>query len=411
MSKTPEQLAKERVDRQMAAINLEVPDRVPNGALMFSLGGDIAAEYGGITQREFSYDYDKALEAIEKYNRDFPFDVPGAAFMGLGNILGYAFADCKDLVLKVNRTTGPIHDVLRDRYTRFPGNEIGDHATPQFVGGTFMEADEYDQFTEDPFKFIAETLVPRVIRGIETPKSAMETWTKYGVEVERYQNAVARMVSTMQEQGYGLISVGSAIAPFDLIADNLRGVTNTVLDARRRPDKLKKACEALVEPIVNYALQSKRKNAEFVFIPLHMNEYLSPTLYKELYWPTLKEVIVRLFDNGMRSLVFFEGHHEQHLETILELPRGWGIAYFEKTDIVKAKEMLKDNCCVAGGLPISLVLSGTPERIDEYIKNLFEKVKPGGGFILLPSIGAAPIGTPLENIRAVINAVEKYGYY
>jgi len=144
-------------------------------------------------------------------------------------------------------------------------------------------------------------------------------------------------------------------------------------------------------------------------IPLHLNEYLSPKLYNEFYWPTLKEVILRLGKEGVKSWVFFEGHHEAHLETILELPRGWGVAYFEKTDIVKAKKVLQGHTCVVGGIPISLLVGGTPARIEEYIKNLLEQVKPGGGFMLSASIGTAPADTPLENLSALIEAVEKYG--
>jgi hypothetical protein len=412
MSKTPQELAKERIDRQMAAINLEIPDRVPTGAILFALGGDVVAEYSGLTQEEFSNDYDKALLAIEKYITDFPFDVPGASIMGLdGQVFGLAITG-SDISPKVPLISGPMQKVLGAKYYRFPGTEIGESSVPQFTDGSFMEPDEYDLLAEDPEKFIAETVIPRVIDGLDTPKGAMETWTRFGVEVERLANANMKMGMMVAKHGYGFIPFGLVHAPLDVIADFLRGVSKTVLDTRRHPDKLKKACEALVEPLVQHALTYKKSmGAEFVFIPLHMNEYLSPAIYQELYWPPLKKIITRLLDEGMRSLVFFEGHHEPHLETILELPRGWGVAYFEKTDIVKAKEVLKDNCCVAGGLPISLVVSGTPEEIDTYIKELFEKVKPGGGFILLPSIHAAPVGTPMENIRAVIDAVEKYGYY
>jgi len=146
-----------------------------------------------------------------------------------------------------------------------------------------------------------------------------------------------------------------------------------------------------------------------VMIPLHLNEYLSPKLYKEFYWPTLKEVILRLGKEGVKSWVFFEGHHEQHLETILELPKGWGVAYFEKTDVVKAKKVLQGHTCVVGGIPVSLLVGGTPQKIHEYVKNLLEQVKPGGGFMLSPNIGTAPAETPLENIAALIEAVEKYG--
>ena len=99
------------------------------------------------------------------------------------------------------------------------------------------------------------------------------------------------------------------------------------------------------------------------------------------------------------------------MDTILELPEGWGIAYFEKTDVVKAKKVLQGHSCVMGGIPMGLLVGGTPMKIEEYIKNLLEEVKPGGGFILAPGVGTAPSETPVENIHALIEAVEKYGYY
>ena len=61
---------------------------------------------------------------------------------------------------------------------------------------------------------------------------------------------------------------------------------------------------------------------------------------------------------------------------------------------------------------MSLVIGGTPETIDSYIKELLEKVKPkGGGFILAANVATAPRETPVENLHAVIKAVEKYGWY
>ena len=97
------------------------------------------------------------------------------------------------------------------------------------------------------------------------------------------------------------------------------------------------------------------------------------------------------------------------METILELPKGWGVAYFEKTDVVKAKKLLQGHTCVMGGIPITLIAGGTPAEIDKFVKDLLEQVKPGGGFILAPGVAAAPADTPLENITALIEAAEKYG--
>ncbi|MCG0276828.1 MAG: hypothetical protein L5655_11880 [Thermosediminibacteraceae bacterium] len=406
--KSPEEIAKERLERIEAAVNLEEPDRVP----FSGFGGDIIAAYAGITQEEYCFDYEKTREAIVKFNRDFPCDWTFAAgFTGVGvPPFTYAFADYPDVSAAIGMAMyGTIHDILGDKCTRYPGREIDKNCSPQFIGGTYMEPEEYDDLIKDPVKFIAETVLPRICRNMETPRKAMATMIRLGLEVDKIRTFVETVGKDLAELGYPSIPITLGLAPLDLIGDGLRDEVNLLLDLRRYPDKVKKACEALVEPILNAALALKPYGIKFAFIPLHLNEYLSPRLYNEFYWPYLKEVILGFAKEGIKSLVFFEGWHDAHLESILDLPPGWGIAYFEKTDVRKAKEILKGHTCVMGGVPTSLILSGTPEKIDAYIKELLEEVKPGGGFILAPGVGIAPRETPIENIKALIEAVEKYG--
>lgn len=408
MIKNPEQLAKERFNRVTAARNLEIPDRVP----LSGIGGDIVPAYAGITQQEYAYDYDKAVDATLKFLKDFPFDTALGPIPGLdGRAFNLAFGEYDDLSSRVTFITGPMHDILGDKYYRFPGNETSVDATPQFLGGSFMEVDEYDELIKDPVKYIAEVTMPRVCTNLATPQEAMATWTRLGIELERYSAANARYGAEVAKLGYPNFPLGGAYTPIDIIGDFLRGISQVVLDLTRHPEKVKAAVEALVDPIVKYGLSFKELGMDYVMIPLHLNEYLSPKLYKEFFWPYLKEVIVRLNKEGMKAQVFFEGNHDAHMETILELPKNWGIAYFEKADIVKAKEILQGHTCVMGGLPINLIIGGTPEEIDEYIKDLLPQVMPGGGFILAPGVNNLTAQTPVENLRAVIEAVEKYGYY
>ena len=403
-TKSAQELAKERLARTEAAMNLEEPDRVP----LRGLGGDIIPAYGGITQYEFAYEYDKAVEAIKKYIKDFPFDAASGAIPGLdGRVFSIAFSEFEDVAPITTFVTGPMHDALGDKYYRYPGREIDENSSPQFIGGTFMEADEYDELIKDPVGFVTETILPRACTNLATPRQAMATWVKYGMEFRRFVSAMGEVGKFAAGLGYPSMPMGWAYAPLDIVGDFLRGIDKTVLDIHRYPDKVKQAAEALVEPIMKYALAYK--GVKTAMIPLHLNEYLSPKLYKEFYWPTLKEVILGLVDAGIKPWVFFEGHHEPHLETILELPKGWGVAMFEKTDVVKAKKVLQGHTCIVGGVPISLIVGGTPARIEEYVKDLLEKVKPGGGFMLSASVGTAPRETPLENITALIEAVEKYG--
>ena len=56
-------------------------------------------------------------------------------------------------------------------------------------------------------------------------------------------------------------------------------------------------------------------------------------------------------------------------------------------------------------------MSGLSSAVDEYIKQLLDDMMPGGGFILGANVGNLPRNTPIENIAAVYEAVEKYGKY
>lgn len=411
MNRDPQELAKERAGRIEAAMKLQEPDRVP----CWGLGGDIVASYSGISQYEFAYDEDKCLQAVEKFVNAFPFDEMSlAAASGVdGRPIAMSFIDYPDVFTNLVFITGPLHDALgENKYYRFPGREINDDCTPQFIGGTFMESDEYDDLAKNPVEFIRDTVLPRAIPGLANPREAMAIWARLGMAIGKGFAFMGRMASILGKAGYALAPMGWACAPLDFIADYLRGFDTVMLDIHRYPDKVKKAVEALSEPVIEFALaSSKHTGAEIVMCPLHLNDYLSPKLYKEFYWPTLKKVLLAVIDEGLRPMVFFEGNHEAHLETILDLPKGWGVAYFEKTDVVKAKEILKGHTCIMGGMPISLLVGGTPEKIDEYVKDLMEKVKPGGGFIFALGVGNVPRETPIENINALLEAGIKYGKY
>jgi len=83
---------------------------------------------------------------------------------------------------------------------------------------------------------------------------------------------------------------------------------------------------------------------------------------------------------------------------------------FAETDIFRAKEMLGDKACIMGNVPISMLQVSTPAAVEEYCKKLIEKVGKNGGFILRCSTDFTQDAKP-ENVKAMINSVEKYGRY
>jgi uroporphyrinogen-III decarboxylase len=240
----------------------------------------------------------------------------------------------------------------------------------------------------------------------------MVTLTRLGIEVSRFAEFIRATSAELVELGYPDLILGGPYVPLDVIGDFLRDIKGILLDIYRYPDKVKQACSTLLKLVFKFVSSYKPSEPKLLFTPLHLNSYLSPKLYNEFYWPYLKEIIIEVNKQGMKPLVFFEGSHDAHLETILELPKGWGIAYFEQTDVRKAKNILAGHTCIMGGIPVSLLIGGTPNKIEEYIKKLMVEVKPGGGFIVATdTMLGLTSQTPIENIKAMLAAVEKYGKY
>ena len=76
----------------------------------------------------------------------------------------------------------------------------------------------------------------------------------------------------------------------------------------------------------------------------------------------------------------------------------------------RAKEILGDHACLAGNVPAAMMCAGSPSDVEEYCKKLIQVCGKNGGFILAPSTGGYG-EMKLENVKAMIDSVEKYGRY
>jgi hypothetical protein len=121
--------------------------------------------------------------------------------------------------------------------------------------------------------------------------------------------------------------------------------------------------------------------------------------------------MMMLIDAGYTLRVYLEGDWGPNWHYFREMPKGKLILDIDGPgDIFKAKEDLGDWQCIAGGMPDSTLILGTPEDVRERVKILCSTLGKNGGYIINGGNGI-PYDTKPENYRAMIDAVLEYGRY
>ena len=205
---------------------------------------------------------------------------------------------------------------------------------------------------------------------------------------------------------------GAFIAPFDVIADVLRGLNATMMDMFRNPEKLKAACDVLVDEMVNFALATADPFKRYpIFVPTHKPMFLSPEQFDTFYWPSFKKTLETLIENGYSIRAYLEGDWSHHWHHMRELPKGSILCDIDKQgDIFKALEDIGHHQCVAGGIADSLFILGTPEAIRDRVKELCDAAGRDKGLIINGGCNI-PYDTKPENYRAMIDAILEFGTY
>jgi uroporphyrinogen-III decarboxylase len=80
-------------------------------------------------------------------------------------------------------------------------------------------------------------------------------------------------------------------------------------------------------------------------------------------------------------------------------------------DLAEAKRTIGDEVTLKGYVDLLYVLKhGTPDLVEETVREAMEIAKPGGGFII-GSSDSFREGTPAENLEAYWRACVEYGRY
>jgi len=407
---------RERAGRIADVIQLKIPDRVP----VVPSFGMFPYLNSGLTCQDAVFNYEKAHLAAMKTLEDFRPDM----------FLGSAYA-----------MPAPMFEALGYKQLRWPGQEIPANFVYQFAEQEYVKAEEfYDHYRADPSDFMLRVYLPRIcgklqplqrVRpfaesfgyylpicgsyayfGIPEVQEALKALMKAGEESLKWITILQKQAEEIQSRGFPLYEGAESAAPYDLVGDWFRGTVGVMTDMYRFPDKLLDVMDKLVPIAVKMGLDPARESGHpIIGFMLHKGAdgFMSPDQFKTFYWPFLKRVMLGFINEGFVPMLLCEGEYTSRLETIADIPEGKCIYWFEKVDWKKAKEVLGDKVCIRGGIPPSLLFSGTVAQVKECVKEIIDVVGKQGGLIV--DCGIWFDEAKHENVKAMIEFTKEYGRY
>ncbi len=398
MAEDMEQLYTERLNRYVTAMRNEKPDRIPIRPFV----AEFTAKYAGYTCQEVVHDFEKAFAAARKCAADFDWDAVVSnmvyVWTGLTQAIGLKYYGVPGI------------DVPPDtgfQYREPPEEEA------------FMKPDEYDQLIEDPTGFLFNVWLPRVSADVSPmgePTSYRNnlSFLKGGMAMLLYFTAFGKQNELLRSES-GTVSAISGIlkAPFDIIADKLRGYIGLTMDLFERPDKVLAACEAMMPHLTHVAISGADpdKNVPIGFW-MHRGcvPFVSQEHFDKFYWPTLKPIIEEIWANGHQVLFYAEGDWNAHLRSFAELPDGAIVYHVDKGDIFEIHKVIGKKFCISGGIPNYLLGYCTPNEVRSYCKKVIDGVARDGGYIMDAS-AIIQNDAKVENIKAMTEFTREYGLY
>ena len=272
MSESTSQLYQERLKRFNDAVSLRKPDRVP----IASLAAFFMTHYAGLDKKEAMYDYEKMASAWLESSRRLNWDLAVPSFQ-IWPARALEIMGCKQF--------------------KWPGYNLPNNLTYQWVEAEYMSADEYDEFLSNPGDFTFRKLWPRMgsafepfgmlpplhwmpssytmmifgaVPGAPPVADAFQRLVRYGEDINRWAGVQARLMQDLEAAGYPILTFAFAEAPFDWVTDMLRGLKGIMLDMYRCPDKLLAAIDLFTDMHIAMAVGGAQQSGNpRVFIPLH----------------------------------------------------------------------------------------------------------------------------------------------
>ncbi len=366
------------------------PDRIPH--MSFFVTWKILD--AGYRLSEAMNDYEIMEKVVRRHQEEYGFDC----------ILEYGARNAIRIPMALGNCTYTIND------------EAG---TVNYLDKAICEHDELKELAADVKKFFWEKGMARKYDrwadGTVTPEDMQRVideqnlFLQYMGRINQVMAGEYGLPPYAAPKGYGYIGL-------DFMFNTVRGIRGLSVDLRKDKGALREACEALSELYYKPGIEALKAapvgpamHACFDYdLTLLCHTILNNKQFAEWLWPFMKETFDVLAKKKMTVRLFMEGSSKRYWEYFKDLPKGLIVMHPEQDDVFEIRKELP-NVAILGGMPVSLLGTGTKQQCVERVKRLFDELGKDGGFMLTQDkmVSFRNDANP-ENVKAVCDFVREY---
>lgn len=285
---------------------------------------------------------------------------------------------------------------------------------------TVMEIEDYEAFIEDPMACITSTILPRLHTNLAGGGMQAATTLARAMMFEQTKkyDYFTKLYEVSYEKAVPLYYGSMFYAPFDMLADLLRGISQIAIDVRKRGALVEQACEKLAVLMVDYIKTSfpvPESGFPLTCSWVHLPPMINPRQFDRFFWPTFKYVCDELAGAGYNLYLHFQGDYMdgKYFDYYSTLPANHCMIAVEQQDFRHALETIGKDHFISCAYPIRTFASHTKEECVQKAKELLDiGMSAGGNFYF--GFDKPPFllsdGAP-DKIKAVFDYVAEHGVY
>ena len=373
-------------ERILAAMNFEIPDRVPVMCQMSI--GHMLQQLPDISPVEFWFDAQTFANGLIQLRELYDFD-------GILVSLHGHFNNWRELYTDIEKFNNCEIVYLSDRKLVFTKDDL---PFPEFYGSRyFPPLEDFDQEKlPDEIDYIP------VSGGLHFKIDLKNKFEIFDLIYEKV--------------GDEFSIHGEITSPFDYLLD-LFGYENALMALIENPDKCKRILQKFTDGIKKLASEMCEQKVDAIKIssPFAGSGFISPQFYKDFVLPFESQIIEVIKSKGKFVYTHTCGAINDRLELMIESGTS-GLECLDPkplgdVDLIDAKRRLGKKVFIKGNIDsVNTLLRGDESKIVNDVREIIAIGKEGGGFILSTACSIAPL-VPKENVKLLKLLAEEFGKY